>query len=230
MRIAICDDDREARSGFRTLLAEAAGEQAQRFSLEEYDAGEALCVAARSGALPDLIFLDIYMDGMNGMETAKTLRAAGCDTPIVFLTTTADFALESYEVTAFSYLLKPVTAVKLAEVMDRFWRSYRPRSVLLQGRLYVLGDIVSAESRNKTVIFHFKNGTAVQMQERLDVVAQQLTGRNFLRCHQSFIVNMDYIKAVGDSVFITRIGTEVLIRKREFALMRKTYYDYLASL
>ncbi|MEG2119568.1 MAG: LytTR family DNA-binding domain-containing protein, partial [Pseudoflavonifractor sp.] len=157
---AICDDLQEDRSLIRSMLADFAAERAQPISCAEYASGEALmagCIG--SGVRFDLIFLDIYMDGMDGMEVAHVLREAGVEAVLVFLTTTPDFAVQSYEVGALSYLLKPVAPEKLVAVLDCFLALCRPRSVFLQGRLFLTGDIVSAESCNKTILLHFKTGT-----------------------------------------------------------------------
>ncbi|MEG2120368.1 MAG: LytTR family DNA-binding domain-containing protein, partial [Pseudoflavonifractor sp.] len=180
--------------------------EAQEISLActEYAGGEALtadCVVR--GTEFDLIFLDIFMPGMDGMETARALRHAGVDRPLVFLSTSPDFAVASYDVAALTYLLKPLSPEKLAAVMERFLKSYRPQSLFLQGRLFVARDIVLAESQNKNVLLRFKDGSSCVLHEKLDTVEARLTGQNFLRCHQSFVVNMDYVCGVAGEAFQT---------------------------
>ncbi|MEG1682672.1 MAG: LytTR family DNA-binding domain-containing protein [Oscillospiraceae bacterium] len=225
--IAICDDLSADRRALQALLTELIARRRLQASFTAYDSGEAL---AASGGGFDLIFLDIFMGGLNGMETAKLLRSAGMDTPLVFLTTSPDFAVESYQVEALSYLLKPVTAETLSAVLDRFLREYHPSHVLLQNRLFMADDIVSAESQNKTVLLHFKNGATATLSEKLDVVEAALRGRNFLRCHKSFIVNMDHVRHIEADGFQTTLDSFVPIRQREFAQIRKKYYEYLTSL
>lgn len=226
--IAICDDLPEERAVLKRLLSAFAAQRQLSFSIAEFSNGEAL--VADAGVDFDLVFLDIFMGGMNGMETAKNLRAAGVRTPIVFLTTSPDFAMESYEVVALSYLLKPVFEARLVTVLEQFLQNYHPRSVLLQGRLFMVEDLVFAESRNKKILLHFNDGGVAELLEKLDTVEAALSSRNFLRCHQSFIVNMDYVRCMEGESFQTILGVPVLIRKREFPAMRKKYYEYLTSL
>ncbi|MEG1632723.1 MAG: LytTR family DNA-binding domain-containing protein [Oscillospiraceae bacterium] len=229
--IAICDDFQEERETLKAILASLFEQRCLKASYEEYASGEELAKACiEPDCELDLIFLDIYMDGMDGLKTAEALRAAELDIPIVFLTTSPDFAIQSYDVAALSYLLKPLSREKLTAVMERFLQSYRPRSIFLQGRLFVSDDIVSVESRDKKVLLNFKNGATAELYEKLDTLEAALRGRNFLRCHQSFIVNMNYVRRVEDDAFITTLGTSVLIRKRELSQIRKKYFGYLTSL
>ena len=225
-RMGICDDVENDRIALRENLIETASSIGITLHFSEYASAEELL---DTEVQLDLLFLDIYMSGKDGMETARQLRANENTTNIVFLTTSPDFALESYEVTAFDYLLKPAHTEKLYAILERFLKVYRPRSILIQGKLFVVEDIVSAESQNKTVRFHFKDGTAAEITEKLDVVDAALASENFLRCHQSFVVNLDYVRGIEDCGFRTTLGTVILIRKREFSQIRKKYFEYITS-
>ena len=108
-----------------------------------------------NGAVFDLIFLDIYMGGITGMDTAKELRQLGASAPVIFLTTSPDFAVESYEVNAAGYLLKPIQLEKLSALISHLLTSVeRPRVCIQSGRRrrYVfLDDILFAESDNHSL-------------------------------------------------------------------------------
>lgn len=103
----------------------------------------------------DLIILDIYMDGMSGMEIAHKIRQREMETPIVFLTASPDFALESYDVNAFGYLLKPIDADKLTAVLERLLVYYdRPRVSIQcdrRRRYLFLDEIMYVESQNHNI-------------------------------------------------------------------------------
>jgi DNA-binding LytR/AlgR family response regulator len=228
LNIAICDDLQEDRDSLKNVLAAFMYAKNYEIEIREYSDGiELLSEKAEVLAGFDLIFLDIFMEHSNGMEIAKALRSGDIPAPIIFLTTSPDYALDSYDVEALSYLLKPFQAEKLDTVLERFLKGYRPKSVFLAGRLFVLEDIVFAESKLKTVYIHFKDGTHVELREKLDTIEEKIADKYFMRCHQSYFVNLNYIKRIENEAFITTLDTPVLIRKRDFPEIRKRYYDYL---
>ncbi len=229
--MAICDDLQVDRDFLKNLLTEFMHANNYEIEVREYfDGMELLSEKAEVLADFELFILDIFMEYSNGMEVAKTLRSRGVASPIVFLTTSPDYALDSYDVEALSYLIKPLEPKKLDAVLDRFLKGYRPRSVFLAGRLFVLEDIVFAESNLKRVYIHFKDGTKVELREKLDTLEEQISDQHFIRCHQSYFVNLNYIKRIENETFITTLNTPVLIRKRDFPEIRKRYYDYLKAI
>lgn len=230
MHVAICDDSADDRKLLRQALRAFAAENGLGMEIASIEDGVVL-LAMEPELLSEieLFFLDIYMERSNGFDVAKALRAKGVAAPIVFLTSSPDFAVQSYEVEAFSYLLKPAPQDKLKSLMERFLQSYRPRSIFLAGRLFVQEDIVFAESDLKNVTLHFRDGTSARVREKLDTVELRLEGSSFLRCHQSYLVNLRHVRGVENETFLTTLDRPVLIRKRDFPELRKRYYDYLKS-
>lgn len=228
MNIAICDDMQEHRAALRTVLGAWALSKNMALHIDEYSDGIALLEQSIDSLRSiDVLFLDIYMPQTNGMEVAHELRKRNIEALLVFLTTSSDFALEGYEVAALSYLVKPVGSSKVCEVMDRALQQFRPKSMLLGERLFIVDDIVFAESRLKIVKLHFKDGSSAEVREKLDVVAEHLGGNNFLRCHKSFLVNLAYVARAHGSTFIMTQGSEIPIRQKDCAELRKAYFDYL---
>ena len=230
MHIAICDDSAHDRKSLCQALQAFSVENGLGAEIDLIEDGEFL-LAMEPELLSEveLFFLDIYMERSNGFDVARVLRARGVAAPIVFLTSSPDFAVQSYEVEAFSYLLKPVPQGKLKALMQRFLQGYQPRSIFLAGRLFVQEDIVFAESDLKNVTLHLRDGTSARVREKLDTVEQRLKGSSFLRCHQSYLVNLRYVCRLENETFITSLDRPVLIRKRDFPELRKRYYDYLKS-
>jgi DNA-binding LytR/AlgR family response regulator len=230
MHIAICDDSADDRESLRRALRAFAAENTLDMQIVCAEDGVVLLsLEPKLLSEIELIFLDIYMEHSNGFDVAKALRAKGVTVPIVFLTSSPDFAVQSYEVEAFSYLLKSAPQHKLKSLMERFLQSYRPRSIFLAGRLFVQEDIVFAESDLKNVTIYFRDGTSARVREKLDTVEQRLEGSSFLRCHQSYLVNLRHVRSVENETFLTTLDQPVLIRKRDFPELRKRYYDYLKS-
>ncbi|MEA5020178.1 MAG: LytTR family DNA-binding domain-containing protein [Gordonibacter sp.] len=228
MKIAICDDMSSQREALRKVLSAWAFSRNVSFDIYEFTDGsdilEQSTVVLRTF---DLIFLDIYMGQTNGIDTARALRERGVESSLVFLTASSDFAIEGYEVSALSYLVKPVRLEAFNAMMARFLQQYRPKSLFLGDRLFVIDDIVYAESNLKIVSFHFKDGAVAHVREKLDVVESRLTERSFLRCHKSYIVNMNYVARVKGGSFITTLEEIVPMRQKDAADLRKTYFEYL---
>ncbi len=228
MRIAICDDVPAQRESLRKILG--AWAFSKSVSLDIFEFADGSQVLEKNTAFLralDLIFLDIYMDQINGIDTARALRARGVESSLIFVTASSDYAIEGYEVSALSYLVKPVCLEVFNATMERFMRQYRPRSLFLGDRLFVMDDIVYAESSLKIVSFYFKDGTVAEVREKLDVVESHLLERSFLRCHKSYIVNMNYVVRVEGGSFVTTLGRIVPMRQKDAADLRKIYFEYL---
>ena len=233
IEIAICDDVASEREQFRSLLfsIEQKG-QKWNFHTTEYNRGDFLLMDLEENQIRfDLIILDIYMEGMDGMETARKIRQRGIQTPLVFLTATPDFALESYDVHAFGYLLKPVSEEKLTALLRRLLAHYdRPRVCVQwerQKRYLFLDEIIYVESQNHTIHIHLSSGEVLDSKEKLGDL-ESLLDERFLRCHQSFLVNMSYIADV-DGDFILKDGTKIPIRIRQRKAIAEEYYRFFVK-
>lgn len=224
-KIAVCDDVAIERDMLCTLLHRFDDKQLIR----QFPCGEELL---RSQERFDLVFLDIYMGGMTGMETARLLQSKNRKLPIVFLTSTADFAVESYEIRAFDYIVKPLQPKRLEMVWERFCSEYRrsPRFfvVNIAGKAEKLPyeQIEFLESDRHYVTIHMTDRASIRLQGRLDDLEQSFDDPRFLRCHQSFLVNLSLAEAM-DEDFIMRSGVHVPYRKREKKKLQNIFCDYM---
>ncbi len=233
-RIAICDDVKKDRSELRSALLRyfrACGEPLPQ--IKEYGSGEGLLVDLEEGYdLFSLIFLDIHMDRLTGMETAYRLRQIGWNSLLVFFTVTPDFAVESYEVDAAGYLLKPLNREKLFRLLDKILSRQEPPRILLKlGRAYRYlyhEEIRYAESSNHVTLLHLINGETVSTREKLSQIEERLRDPSFLRCHQSFLVNMNQVADVRED-FILKDGSSVPIRVRGRREITDAYLHYFVS-
>ena len=114
MKIAICDDEKKLRKDLRSLIEIQMDLSGGDYTIEEFEDGRDLAAAEKKKDI-QILFLDIEMPGMDGMETAKALRAAGCRMLIIFVTAYPDFVFQGYEVQAFHYILKPYQPAKIKE-------------------------------------------------------------------------------------------------------------------
>lgn len=233
LHIAICDDRAEDCERLHTALMNQFSARRQEVKIALYPCGEALLAGIEEdGRNFDLVFLDIYMTGLSGMETAYRLRAVGQKVPLIFLTSSQDFAVESYEVSAAGYLLKPLDETRLSALLDRILNKAEcPRLALKCGgshRYFDYEEIFYIESRGYQLFLHTMEGDEIRATGKLDEVEMQLGDPRFLRCHQSYLVNMDSVSKAGDD-FLLRNGDRVPIRVRSRKAMTDAYYRYFVE-
>lgn len=142
MFIGICDDSSLDRDIIADFLSNYFSEKGIEYRINIYENGSNLIYDIQDGALPDIIFLDIYLEnGEMGIEVARKLRQNNYCGSIVFLTASADFAIDSYDVEASGYLLKPHSYEKLCGVMDRIVKNitvdFKSYNISVRGALFV---------------------------------------------------------------------------------------------
>lgn len=188
-----------------------------------------------SGKQFDVVFLDIQMTGINGIETARRLRETQPETILIFVTGAESYALEAFDVSAFHYLLKPLEETKFQEILNRAfreaekYRSYRQEQLFIRSRNRTVnqGDILYIESHGKKVEFHTLKEKFTIYGSMNGLEAQ--LGDSFYRCHRAYLVNMAYITGYGpDSITLTG-GEAVYLTKKKHGEFVKAYMWYLQN-
>ena len=215
LTIGVCDDQQDSRLNLRWLLERILEERAIEHQIYEFSSGETLLQwMERHQNEIDLLFLDIELGEVNGMETARHLRAC-CDTlQIVFVTGFSDYVFDGYGVDALGYLMKPAkreqleamisrTLTRLCRSADRIYSCHNGDiwyRIPHQEILYFESDRrkVSCVTLNRRYSFYGK----------LDEVAQELSGMGFIRIHQRYLVRAEAIRQVCGSE--VQIGTYTL--------------------
>ena len=230
-RIAVCDDRAAEAEAIQTLLERYAAQKKLTFLISLYGSGSALVSAHEDeGAHFDLLLLDVLMGQSNGMDAAARLRRGGVRTPLVFFTASRDYAVESYEVDAAGYLVKPVQYEKLSAVLDKiFSRIQCPRLALHihSGiRYYYYDEILFFESRDHTTYVTLESGDSLRCTETLAALETELArDPRFYRCHRGYLVNLDHIQRMED-VFVLTGGHRVPYRVRDKKKIAADYYRY----
>lgn len=232
MRVAICDDNNIDREVALELLKKSFAELGENPEYATYSDGLVMIDDIRDGEWFDIVFLDIYMDKMLGIDVAHSLRKLGFDGEIVFLTASSDFAIDGYDVAASGYIVKPINTDKLRAVLARITRTISEETYAIRKRSVVvrvpLSEIMYVESSNSKCILHRTDGSSFNIYKRLDEIGEELSDKRFFRCSQSFIVNMDHVASLDKSFHLTN-GEIVLIRQRSLKAVQETYYDYINS-
>lgn len=223
MRIAICDDETRGRERIRTLLdSEFSGAQTS-----EFDSGTKLIEAVKGGYQPDIVLLDIAMEGMNGMETAKKLRSLS-DVILIFVTGIKEQVFQAFDVGAFHYLMKPVDQEKLKSVLDRAVkevekRAGAPKFLLVKTagahRKVPVEDILYVENSGRKVILHTRT-EKIEYYERMNHL-EELLGEGFFRCHRGYLVALAAVSGYDNTSITLDSGDKVYLSKQKYAEFAK---------
>lgn len=225
MHIFICDDSAEHCSLCKKTLAHLSGRNDVHVSIKSFSSGEALLFAAEDAyATLDLIYLDIRMPGLNGLETAKRLREIGYLGDIVFFTATPDFAIEGYDVSALHYVVKDrTTAEKFEEIFLRACaRKQRRESEVLvltcagESRCVPVEDIRYFEIQQRIVTVYY-NSERFEFYSTMMRLEEQLFEKGFVRTHKSFLVAKRFIRSIDSSRVLLDTGEELPVGKRYYA-------------
>ena len=202
--VAVCDDEKVIREYIRSAVLDGLAEMDLDGRVTEFDDGEPLCAAYENGTADfDLILLDITMKRCDGLSAAKRIRETDRNVMIVFITASAEYVVSGYEVRAFRYLLKPELAHGFAgvfrECVAELTKSnevrYSFRTVSEQISLPIR-DILWFESDKRKVTVCCVSGKTYTFYAKLDAVQEELKRRDFVRCHQSYLVNAKKILSV----------------------------------
>lgn len=230
LNIAICDDEEAIREQIKELIEKEKPGVCPGL----YETGDGLLAA---GGQFDLVFLDIQMDGTNGIETAKILRERNEDTILIFITGIREYVFEAFDVAAFHYLLKPIEEDKFHEVFGRAEKELEKRKkqkretvfIKTRNRGFTLekDSILYIESRGKKVEIH-TTGETVEAYASMNELEGQLDA-GFYRCHRGYLVNMAYVTEYDSESIILNNGEYVYLAKEKYGEFVKAYMRYLRN-
>lgn len=232
MTIAVVDDTRQDRELLKGMLDRYFSEHQTEPEIHEFESGEAFLEVYEPGCY-DIIFFDIYMGGITGMETASLVYEKDKNCRLVFFSSSSDYAVDSYKVRAAYYLMKPLNYEALALALDCFTRELleagRGLKVTVKGGLEVVvpfNKLLYVESLKRTVRIHTSE-TVLEAAESFTAVSERLVSDfRFLSCNRGIYVNMDWIQEVGDSVILMKNGETLPVRVRGRAQVKKEYMEY----
>lgn len=229
MRIAICDDETGGRERIRTLLdSEFSGAQTS-----EFDSGTKLIEAVKGGYQPDIVLLDIAMEGMNGMETAKRLRSLS-DVILIFVTGIKEQVFQAFDVGAFHYLMKPVDQEKLKSVLDRAAKEVEkraggPKFLLVKTagkhRRVPVEDILYAENSGRKIILHTRK-EKIEYYERMNHL-EEVLGEKFYRCHRGYLVALQAVIGYDNTSITLDSGEKIYLSKQKYTEFAKRWEQYI---
>ncbi len=233
MRIAIVDDVAEERALLRSRLESQIRSRHLNVQILEFDSGEAFLTAAMEKSF-DVLFLDIYMGGITGVETAVQLRTFDPACLLVFTTTSTDHALDGFRVRAMHYLVKPYAeeevSTLLDEILQRTPKADKHIVMKVNGSNMQLSfrDIVSAEHYAHQIHVKAASGkTFVTRQSFGEFTAPLKTDERFFVCGRGVIINMEHATDIGNGSFTMDDGSAVGISRDLVKPARQAFMDFL---
>jgi len=235
MHIAVCDDNIDELSRIAILLEDYRSELDGSVTYETYTNALDLIETMRTRRF-DLLLLDILMPGITGIDAAKEIRGKDSEIPIIFLTSSREFAVESYRVEANDYILKPARKEEIFPSITKLLSKYNKEDAYLtlktgNGIIKLpFSQIVYVEVINRTVQFILTNGDVKRAYGYLaDYESDLLFDNNFFKPHRSYIVNLRHVSELNKEGFITRIGKTVPVARDAFSKAKSTYMKHLLS-
>ncbi|MHA6530033.1 LytR/AlgR family response regulator transcription factor [Paenibacillus sp. BAC0078] len=220
--IAVCDDEHIMLSELTNKIATYMKNTNYSSQVFPFSHAEALLDSKESF---DIIFLDIQMGGITGMEAAQQLRQAGSESMLVFVTVLKEYVFDAFTVEASDYLLKPIDDNRFIRTMDRIFHyieDRRKHSLTIQTGAWCksirFSDILYCEAINRKIVVHTKQ-TVIEYYFKIEELEKQLKPF-FFRCHRSYLVNLQYVCSYehgtarlenGDNLPISRL------RQQDFA-------------
>lgn len=227
MRIAVCDDSREDALALKKQLC---GHEVRIYA----GAGSLLADIEEKKIRFDLYLLDIFMeDSMDGIELAGKLRGRHEDAVICFVSTSSDFYREAYDLYAIQYLVKPVQEESLQKLVGKVQKNLvrRKEKTLRYSRRGETGTIPYSKIRyissmGHTILIHCVDGKVQEAAGKLKDIEDQVRGDTFMRCHQSFIVNMRFVEGQNGMNLVVA-GESIPMSRRYAAEVKKRYREML---
>ena len=234
LKIAICDDEPLYLEQANTLVKQYATTHEIEVVVEVFDSASALLDAIETGVYHSIYLLDIYMPGLSGMSVATELRSRGVRSPIIFLTSSTEHAVEAFGVDATHYLLKPYTEDAFDSAMDKAMQSithHVEKSIVLKiGGDYqniLVNHILYCEAANNYQRLWMKDGAELLVRMTTAELYALLEGTGvFHRCGRAYILNLNHIKKVTANTAVLKNGIELSLPHTAITQLRTAFFNH----
>jgi len=236
-QIAFCDDDQAVLDQLSALLKTYCAQRGTEIRCTAFRSPLDLLAEIEKGTRYDILFLDVIMPAEDGMTAAREIRQYDTAVKIIFLTSSSEFAVESYMVDAYFYQLKPIWEESFFCLMDSVLAECRradQRSLILRCKSGVsrieLDRLLYCEVLGRTLVFHLADGSVLESTGSMDELARQLAPYEcFLRPHRSFLVNMEYIRNISAKTLTLSDSSQIPIPHGKAADIKNQYLEYAFS-
>lgn len=236
MKIAVCDDNMADLLTVVSLLNDYILLHEKKHIIEYttfYSAAD-LIAALEKGQQYDLVLLDILMPFMTGMEASKEIRQFNQDIRIIFMTSSPEFAVESYSVNAYYYVLKPILKETLYILLDKVISELelqKDTSILAKGknglsRIYI-NRLEFAEVIGRTIFYHMSDGRIIEaIGSMSDLEKALLPNHSFIKPHRSYIINLEYIDTLSQREIKMHSHALIPMARANSRVLKSAYIAY----
>lgn len=235
IKIAICDDENIFIDNYVKIINKIKKDYKYNIEIHTFNSGEDLIKYTIINEVRfELVFLDIIMKEVNGIETAKKLKEIDELTEIVFLTSSKEYALDGYDIKVFNYIIKNSKQQEL-KIYEAIKHCYLKTNdyIIINNKSSIekieISKIVYIESAKRKIIVNTID-SQYETYEKLDNIYKKLESFGFVKTHRSYIVNMDFIKKIEPKEIITTRGDIVLISRGNAEMVKEKFISYLESL
>ena len=234
LKIAICDDEKMFCDSAERMLKLYMEEKAMPFQADVFNVPSELLDMTEKGTIYDIYLLDIYMPGVTGMSIATELRSHGVKSPIIFLTSSTDHALEAFGVDAIHYLLKPYTEDSFYVGMDKAMQSiasHKNDSVILkvdnEYRSILVSKLIYCEAEDKYQRLYLENGEKLLIRISGTELYKLLSEfDSFYHCGRAHIINLNHISRVTPDGVVLKNGMQLSLPRSVLTGLRAAFFDY----
>ena len=231
IKIAVCDDDEKTLGETLALLKQY---KKLPLSADAYTSGEALLAA---GKKYDILLLDIDMEGVDGIETARRIREADKEVKLIYVTNYSDYTIFAFGVHAFAYLLKPLKAEELFAQLDEAFAyglaGPEPELEFLakEGIVHIVPSrILCFEYLSRQVLMYTADSEQVwHLKRQITELAREMEGLGFAMPHKSFVVNLHAVQRIHGYEITLTDGRVIPLSQKKSALFRRALNEYLAQ-
>lgn len=242
MKIAICDDEREFLENISEILKIYLNEKGLEYDIDLYNSGKSIIELHEKIVSYDVVFLDINMPEIGGLEVAQWIRTYSDNVNIVFITAMISYAIQGYKYNAVRYILKNERQLKTSiyECMNAVL--YKMDYMSIDKRVFIcnqkekeiiVNKVMYIESSAHKVMFHIegKENEDYVVNNKLNDIERILGGCKYMiRVHQSYIVNMMYVKKISGYRIFLKNGIEIGVPKPRYKEVKKTIMEFKARI
>lgn len=234
IKIAFCDDDLSILNELQVLTDRYCTERSQKIEHTAFSSPLDLLAEIEKGVSFDILFLDIIMPGETGIDAAAEIRRFDTNVKIIFLTSSTEYAVQSYVVGAYYYQLKPILAESFCCLMDSVLSAYETESshsIILRCKNGItrveFRHLEYCEVIHRTLFIHLHTGNVLECSGSLDDLAHQLAPYgNFLRSHRSYLVNLDFITNISYRAITLSDRTDLPIPRGKYQEIKDSFLEY----
>ena len=233
MRIAIVDDIKEERTLLHGWLTNQLSRRNIPADIVEFESGEEFLGAARERPFT-VVFLDIYMNGENGIEIAKELRKSDSDCLLIFTTTSTDHALEGFRVRALHYLVKPYSEKEISalldEILSRIPDSGKYIDVKVNGSNIQIPfkNIIYAEHFSHMIHIHTTGGKELVTRQSFEGFTASLKmDSRFYLCNRGIVINLEHVIDFEETMFLMDDDRNIPVSRKLVKNARQVFMEFL---